>query len=174
MQSSTILLRAGLFSCALLFSQLSAHAQTETGERSSDSVSVEDNKEAGTEQYALSEESKALLVSSDSTVYNAGEVDQWPQLPGGGGEQAIIQAIQKAVRYPRRALEAKRQGVVTVSFVVDQDGQPTNLKVVKGLGYGIDEDIIRAIGTLPRFICAKCNGYAVQSSLTLPITLRIQ
>jgi protein TonB len=152
---------------------LSAHAQAETDEWPSDSVDVEATKEAYDEQHFISEGIRAFLAASDSTVYTTIEVDQLPQLPVGGGEQAIIQAIQKTVRYPKRAIEAKRQGIITVSFVVDQNGQATNLKIIRGLGYGIDEEVIRAIGALPRFICAKCNGYAVQSNLTLPISLRL-
>ncbi len=184
MDSSTLLFRAGLFSCALLLGQLPVYAQADTGpdewtpsQRAemeadykvfkADSIRMAEvmrEEEAGVEVHAF----------SDSTVYTPGAVDQLPQLPGGGGQEAIIQAIKKAFRYPLLAIKKKREGVATVSIIVDENGRPTNLKVVNGLGYGIDEDLIRAIGTLPRFIPAYCSGYAVRVSLTLPITLKIQ
>ena len=72
-------------------------------------------------------------------------VEQMPELPSGGGQTAIVAAIQKAVRYPARALSNQVEGRVYVSFTVDHKGEVTDVKIVKGLGSGIDEETIRAI-----------------------------
>ena len=50
----------------------------------------------------------------------------------------------------------------------------TDVKVVKGLGYGLDEETIRAIKTLPRFIPGKQNGREVSVAFTVPVTYKIQ
>ena len=101
-------------------------------------------------------------------------VEQMPELPGGGGQLAIVAAIQKAVRYPSMALRNQVEGRVYVSFTVDPKGEVTDVKIVKGLGSGIDEETMRAIKTLPRFIPGKQNGREVSVSFTVPVTYKIQ
>ena len=101
-------------------------------------------------------------------------VEQMPQLPGGGGTAAIVAAIQKAVRYPSLALRNGVEGKVFVSFTVDPKGDVTDVKIVKGLGSGLDEETMRAIKTLPKFIPGKQNGREVSVAFTVPVTYRIQ
>ena len=101
-------------------------------------------------------------------------VEQMPELPEGGGQPAIVRAIQKAVHYPSRALSNQIEGKVFVSFTVNPKGEVTDVQIVKGLGYGIDEETIRAIKTLPRFIPGKQNGREVSVSFTVPVTYKIQ
>ena len=101
-------------------------------------------------------------------------VEQMPQLPGGGGNPAIVAAIQKAVKYPALALRNQVEGRIFVSFTVNPQGEVSDVKVVKGLGSGLDEETIRAVKTLPKFIPGKQNGRAVSVSFTVPITFKIQ
>ncbi len=101
-------------------------------------------------------------------------VEQMPQLPGGGGNAAIVAAIQKAIRYPPLALRNQVEGRIFVSFTVNAKGDVSDVKVVKGLGSGTDEETIRAVNSLPKFIPGKQNGRAVAVSFTLPITFKIQ
>ena len=53
-------------------------------------------------------------------------------------------------------------------------GDVSDVKVVKGLGYGLDEETMRAVKTLPRFIPGKQNGRAVNVAYTVPISFKIQ
>ena len=101
-------------------------------------------------------------------------VEQMPELPGGGGQLAIVAAIQRAVRYPANALRNGVEGKVFVSFVVNPKGEVTDVKIVKGLGSGLDEETIRAINALPRFIPGKQNGREVSVAFTVPVTYKIQ
>ena len=101
-------------------------------------------------------------------------VEQMPELPGGGGQTAIVAAIQKAARYPGLALRNGVEGKIFVSFVVNALGEVSDVKVVKGLGYGLDEETMRAVKSLPKFIPGKQNGQAVSVSFTVPISFKIQ
>ncbi len=114
----------------------------------------------------------AVSTTVDTKVYIS--VEQMPQLPGGGGQAAIVAAIQKAVKYPPQAVANGVEGRVFASFTVNAKGDVTDLKIVKGLGSGLDEETLRAIKTLPRFIPGKQNGCDVSVSFTVPITFRIQ
>ncbi len=101
-------------------------------------------------------------------------VEQMPQLPGGGGQQAIVDAIKKAYRYPAVDMRNQIEGRVFAKFTVDENGGLTDVEVVKGLSSTIDAETIRAIKTLPKFIPGKQNGRAVKVSFTVPISLKIQ
>ena len=101
-------------------------------------------------------------------------VEQMPELPGGGGQMAIVAAIQRAVHYPSLALRNGVEGRVYASFTVNTKGEVVDLKIVKGLGSGLDEETLRAIKSLPDFIPGKQNGREVNVSFTVPITYRIQ
>ena len=108
----------------------------------------------------------------DKHVYVS--VEQMPELPGGGGQMAIVLAIQRAVKYPTLALHNGVEGKVYASFTVNEKGEIVDLRIVKGLGSGLDEETIRAIKSLPRFIPGKQNGREVSVSSTVPVTYRIQ
>ena len=108
----------------------------------------------------------------DKHVYVS--VEQMPELPGGGGQTAIVLAIQRAVKYPTLALHNGVEGKVYASFTVNEKGEIVDLRIVKGLGSGLDEETIRAIKSLPRFIPGKQNGREVSVSFTVPVTYRIQ
>ena len=101
-------------------------------------------------------------------------VEQMPQLPGGGGMTAIVAAIQKLVKYPGVALRNGVEGRVYASFTVNTNGEVVDVKIVKGLGSGLDEETMRAIAALPKFIPGKQNGREVSVSFTVPITFKIQ
>lgn len=115
---------------------------------------------------------KVVEAVVENKVYTY--VEQMPQLPGGGGNGAIVAAIQKAVKYPSQALRNQVEGRIFVSFTVNAQGEVSDVKVVKGLGSGLDEETIRAVKTLPKFIPGKQNGRAVSVSFTVPITFKIQ
>ena len=87
---------------------------------------------------------------------------------------AIVAAIQKATKYPPLALRNQVEGRIFVSFTVNAQGDVSDVKVVKGLGSGLDEETMRAVKTLPKFIPGKQNGRAVSVSFTVPITFKIQ
>ncbi|MBU6120085.1 energy transducer TonB [Hymenobacter siberiensis] len=112
----------------------------------------------------------ADVVKETTYVY----VEQMPELPGGGGQKAIVAAIQKAAKYPALALGNQIEGKIYVSFIVNSLGDVSDVKVVKGLGYGLDEETIRAVKTLPRFTPGKQNGRAVSVAYTVPISFKIQ
>jgi len=123
-------------------------------------------------ELAAVEPPAAVGEAVDSHLYVA--VEQMPELPGGGGQAAIVAAIQRAVKYPSRAIAAGVEGKIYASFTVNNKGEVVDLKIVRGLGAGLDEETLRAIKSLPRFIPGKQNGREVNVSFTVPVTYKIQ
>jgi TonB family protein len=113
------------------------------------------------------------ITSSGHKIYTY--VEQMPQLPGGGGMQALSQAVRSKISYPKAAPgETLPEGRVFASFVVDTDGTVQDVKTVKGLSPAFDEAVLAAIRQLPRFEPGKQNGKAVAVSFTIPIEFRIE
>ena len=100
-------------------------------------------------------------------------VENMPQLLGGGGNAAIVAAIQRNVVYPEAALANRIEGRVFVSFYVDSEGQVREAKIVKGLDPEIDAAVIAAVQKLPRFRPGTQDGKAVSVTFTVPITFAI-
>ncbi|MBD2768804.1 energy transducer TonB [Hymenobacter sp. BT664] len=146
--------------------------QEELKDKAVSTVTVKGNTDAPDLSELSGTGDKVVEEVVENKVYTY--VEQMPQLPGGGGNAAIVAAIQKATKYPALALRNQVEGRIFVSFTVDAQGDVSDVKVVKGLGSGLDEETIRAVKTLPKFIPGKQNGRSVSVSFTVPITFKIQ
>ncbi|OGX90751.1 energy transducer TonB [Hymenobacter coccineus] len=146
--------------------------QEELKEKTVATVTVKGNTDVQDLSELSGDGDKVVAEVVDTKVYQY--VEQMPQLPGGGGNAAIVAAIQKNTKYPRMAQNNGVEGRIFVSFTVNAEGDVSDVKVVKGLGSGLDEETIRAVKTLPKFIPGKQNGRAVSVSFTVPITFKIQ
>jgi TonB family protein len=99
------------------------------------------------------------------------KVDEEPQFPGGNG--ALAQYIVKTVQYPAEARKKGIQGTVYVSFIVEKDGLITNVKADRGIGGGCDEEAVRVVSGMPKWISGKINGQVVRVKFMLPIVFTL-
>lgn len=90
-----------------------------------------------------------------------------------GGMSAFYQFVQKNLKYPAQARRMGIEGKVFVQFVVDKDGTITEVKAVKGIGAGCDEEAARVIGKAPKWKPGKQRGRAVKVRMILPITFKL-
>ena len=74
--------------------------------------------------------------------------------------------------YSEQARKAKLSGVVELAIVVGSDGHVHNIRVLRGLGMGLDEKAIEAIGKW-LFVPAKKNGTPVDSGALVSFTFRM-
>ncbi len=101
----------------------------------------------------------------DNKIYEV--VAQEAEYPG--GPSAMLSDIAKNFQYPTVARENGITGRVIVNFVVEKDGSISNIKVTRGLGYGLDEAAVAVVKKLKRFAPAKQDGKSVRSYMSLPI-----
>lgn len=99
-------------------------------------------------------------------------VEDMPEFAG--GDEALFAYLGNKMRYPKAAQRAGVEGVVVVTFVVAADGTITKAKVVKGLGYGTEEEALRVINSMPAWQPGKQNGRAVPVRYTLPIRFSLR
>ena len=90
-----------------------------------------------------------------------------------GGEQKMIEFIQNNVVYPQEAKDAGVEGKVFVEFYIEKDGTVCDAKVLRGIGYGCDEEALRVIGLMPKWFPGKSRGHAVRVRYTLPINFEL-
>jgi TonB family protein len=69
-----------------------------------------------------------------------------PKYPG--GKQAFQEFMSKNIKVPKEAEEAKVVGTVIVGYDITDNGVVRNAHIIKGLGYGCDEEAIRVINLL--------------------------
>ncbi len=111
-------------------------------------------------------------AGTDNTVYPTGSVEVYPEFPG--GMQAWAKFLQRNLQYPYMAQENEVQGMVYVSFVVEKDGSITDVKVVRGIGAGCDEEAVRVIKKSPKWKAGLQNDQAVRVRYQMPINYTLQ
>ena len=109
-------------------------------------------------------------VEEEAKVYNV--VEQMPSFPG--GETALLKYVTTHIKYPAIAQEQEISGVVVLRFVVKEDGSVGEVIVQKSLEKHCDEEAVRVVKSLPRFIPGKQQGKAVRVWYTLPVRYVIQ
>jgi TonB family protein len=90
-----------------------------------------------------------------------------PEYPG--GDKARIKFLSKNLKYPELAREKDIEGSVYVEFIVERDGSLSNIKVKRGIGGGCNEESIRVIKLMPKWIPGKQDGEEVRVSFLIPI-----
>jgi TonB family protein len=99
-------------------------------------------------------------------------VDEMPEFPG--GELELRKFIAKNVAYPVEAANQGISGRVYVSFVVAKDGSVEDVIVVRGVDSSLDNEALRVVSSLPKWIPGKMNGEAVKVAYTVPINFQLQ
>ena len=128
-------------------------------------VSMQVTKANASKLYFVMEKENA----SEGMVFDV--VEQMPQFPG--GMPALMKWLQDNMKYPKEAQDAKQQGRVIVSFVVEKDGSITNVRVVKSVAPALDEEAIRVVKAMPKWNPGMQNGEPVRVNYTVPISFQL-
>ena len=96
-------------------------------------------------------------------------VEQMPMFRG--GQKALMEYLAENVRYPE---ETCAQGRVVITFVVERDGSITEAKVVRSVDPALDEEALRVVRGMPKWIPGSQNGERVRTRYTIPVTFRLQ
>ncbi len=99
-------------------------------------------------------------------------VEEMPAFPGGEAERNKFLAAN--IQYPQQATENGIQGTVYVSFVVDSKGNVTEVKILRGIGGGCDEEALRVVKMMPKWHPGKQNGKNVRVLFNMPIYFKLQ
>lgn len=113
-------------------------------------------------------------------------VDQMPRFPGceksdkpaalknACAKDQLIQFISSELRYPAEASKEGLEGMVLVSFVVDENGRIQTPEVARDIGGGCGEEALRVVNLMPEWISGIHEGEAVKVRFNLPIHFKFQ
>lgn len=136
------------------------------------SISVADVKgsdDADAVDIATLNDNKAI-VEEESKPFTVAE--QMPEFPG--GTDKLMGFISSNIHYPIVAAETGIQGTVILRFVVGKTGMIENIIVLRSLDISCDNEAIRVVKKMPKWIPGKQNGKAVPVYFTLPVRFRLE
>ena len=90
-----------------------------------------------------------------------------------GGMPAFYEFVSKKLKYPAQARRMGVEGKVFVEFVIERDGSITDVKAIKGIGAGCDEEAVRVLQTAPKWKPGKQRGKPVRQRMVLPIAFKL-
>lgn len=140
-----------------MYFKLNKNARAATATRSSSSATAR--------AYAKTDKE----IIENSVIYTI--VDKMPQYAK--GEAGIGEFIAHNIRYPREALQEGIEGRILCSFIVTTDGSISNIEVVDGLHPLLDNEAIRVLGIMPKWIPGENSGAKVNVKCLLPIDFTI-
>lgn len=91
-----------------------------------------------------------------------------------GGMEAFRAFLTKNLRYPNAAQSSNVQGKVYLNFTVEPDGSLSNINVLRGIGFGCDEEALRVMKLMPKWKPGKQSGRAVRVRFTMPIVFALE
>lgn len=89
-----------------------------------------------------------------------------------GGYDSFYAQLAKNLKYPRQAIRQGIDGKVFVEFIVDRNGKVVNLKIIKGIGAGCDEEAMRVIALTP-WEPGKQRGKPVYVRMVMPVVFKV-
>lgn len=119
-------------------------------------------------------------------VFN--EVEEMPRFPGCEGmpndterdicaQNKLMEYVYSNLKYPKDAREKGIEGKCVAEFIIDKKGVITDLKLVKDIGSGCGEELMRVIRSMnqmkERWVPARQNGKIVNVKYTLPVKFAI-
>ncbi len=90
-----------------------------------------------------------------------------------GGMAAFYKYVGDKIKYPAQARRMGIEGRVFVEFVINKDGSISDVRAVKGIGAGCDEEAVRIVQAAPAWTPGKQRGKPVKQRMVLPITFKL-
>jgi len=130
-------------------------------------IDVDADDDTEMEEYIPPEEDEEIMETEIFTV-----VESMPEFPGGMGE--LMKFLAQNIKYPPLAKESGIQGRVFINFVVEPTGAISNVKILRGIGGGCDEEAVRVVESMPKWKPGKQRGKNVRVSYNLPVKFTLQ
>ncbi len=140
---------------------------TETTEINQDDLNQTVNTTVNTEEVVVEEDNSNNVIEEvvETPIFTV--VEEMPSFPG--GDESRIKFLQENIKYPQMAKESGIQGTVYVTFVINEKGKVADVKVLRGIGGGCDEEAIRVVNLMPPWNAGKQSGKAVRVQFNMPI-----
>lgn len=106
-------------------------------------------------------------MPKEDELYSFVTLKNPPKFPG--GLPKFYKFLSDNLKYPEAARAKKIKGNVFTSFVIEKDGSLSNIKVLRGLGYGTNEEAERVLKMSPKWYPGTSDGKLVRTQYNIPI-----
>lgn len=130
---------------------------------------VEVTNETAAQEFTIVEQPVKIEEEEPDKIFLVVEQSAEPR----GGMAAFYKFVSDNIRYPAQARRMNIEGKVFIEFVIDKDGTLNQLKIVKGIGAGCDEEAIRVVSLSPPWSPGKQRGKPVRQRMVLPIYFKL-
>ncbi len=112
----------------------------------------------------------AQTPATEDAYYS--QVDKSPEFPGGISK--LYSYINKNLKYPEEAIKANIRGKVWAQLIIEKDGSINNVLILKGIGFGCDEEVERIFKAMPKWNPGMREGQAVRTNYRMPISFILE
>jgi protein TonB len=89
-----------------------------------------------------------------------------------GGFYELFQYFRNNIRYPESSEKDRKQGIVEIAFVVKENGEIGEVKLLSGFDMECNEAALECVRTMPRWRPATKMGYAFESTVKVPVEFK--
>ena len=89
-----------------------------------------------------------------------------------GGNAAMMKYISDNFRHTEETDGEYAQGRVTLQFIVRSTGEIENIIVVRSVASQLDKEVVRIFQSMPLWIPAKKDGKPIDTTYTIPVSIR--
>ena len=114
---------------------------------------------------------KALEEANDAVSFAA--VEEKPTF-NGGDANGFAKWVNQNINYPENAKEKGIEGRVILGFVVDAEGNVSDVKVLRGVDPELDAEALRVVKSSPKWEAGKQNGRNVKVTYTFPVVFQLK
>jgi TonB family protein len=127
----------------------------------------EENKVPPPEQSEAQEKpaEAAPEVQEETQIFTV--VEEMPEYPG--GMDAMYKYMGETIKYPDAAKKNNISGIVYINFIVEKDGEVTNVNLLRGFDGECDKEALRVVREMPNWKPGKQRGKAVRVAYNMPV-----
>lgn len=108
---------------------------------------------------------------SEDIIYSSATIEYQPEYEG--GIQGFREYIAKNFTIPPQAAKQTIKGKIFVEFVIEKDGSLTDIRIRRGLGYGLDEEAQRVLSNSKKWKPGELKGEKIRTRFMIPIAIDI-
>jgi TonB family C-terminal domain len=126
------------------------------------------------EREIRQEKKKSSGAGMETDESASAKEDVYVQAEPVDGYENLFAYFRNNLKYPVAALKDSIQGVMKVSFIIDENGKPVNVRVDETLGAPFEVEAMKLIESMPPWKAALLNDKPVRSRISLPLTFEIK
>ncbi|WP_214073367.1 energy transducer TonB [Mucilaginibacter sp. dw_454] len=110
-----------------------------------------------------------IISSSNARIID--NIERFPEYPGDNDH--FLAYIKQHLTYPEQAIQNNIEGEVKIQFTVERDGTLIHFKILQGIGYGCDEELLNILKGAPRWKPGILDNWpiAVYHTVTVKFSL---